>query len=95
LKQIRRIKMSFERELIKTIEHGCPFCEWDEFTVKCHIAVWVYPRYADAAAEALRWQSKVDYLGTAHCIACDMCKKELWTAEGGWIPELKKIIEGE
>ena len=87
--------MSFEQELIKAIENGCPFCKWDEFTVGCQITAWVHPRYADAAAEVLRWDTKIDYLDTAYCIACDMCKKELWTKEHGWIPELAEIVKGE
>lgn len=83
----------FEKQLIKAIEHGCPGCGSQLFSVK-----WMQETFGrvEVTKGELAWSEPdttemVDDRETT----CAKCGEELWTAENGWIPELQEIVKGE
>lgn len=85
----------FEQELIRVIEYGCPFCGEDRFLFystehPCYRPWnqdgWLYLEFVDNSEDALHIELV--------CVGCEGFVR-LWTAEGGWIPELKEIVKGE
>ena len=96
----------FEKELIRAIQHGCPECGYEDLVAKAKEAMWYDVFIQDDQLER-EWRdwiatwdedgklmpAKVEYLA----ITCDNpdCYTVLWTAEDGWIPELKEVVESD
>jgi len=97
--------MSFEQELVKAIEHGCPgelndgtTCGKDDFSMDGLQWVSYAPSIITAnATKGIHWdqiqQSYEHYKDISLC--CSDCGLELWSEQGGWIPELAEIVKGE
>lgn len=97
----------FETELIRAIEHGCPFCGGDNiwlqqlWLMEKEVVVGIksdsrnryinYGRYDE-------WEEVDDHNNYVFCGDCKDAKRDraiLWDDEGGWIPELQEVVKGE
>ena len=82
----------FETELVRAIEHGCPFCGGEWLELYC-IEERGYTLGTDGSSvtydEHGAFQSSINKELLCRCSAT------LWTAEHGWIPELQEIVRGE
>ena len=86
---------TFEQELIRAIEHGCPECgdvEWIrvEYLQQCFDVA--KPSYH---GDELEWD--FSHMGNKRKELKVTCRywHTLWTAEDGWIPELKEVVESD
>jgi len=88
--------MSFEQELIKVIEHGCPCCGMDTLNVIADEETGYLVRlFGHGDSIEIDWYDSHCYKSQNQVVCCQECGEELWTAEDGWIPELAEIVKGE
>lgn len=91
--------MTFETELIRAIEHGCPECGDDiDLRLYCLKEVGYSASLSQNGKGLVLWNETT--IDESHetsnlCVECPKCEAELWTARGGWIPELQEIVKGE
>ena len=89
----------FETELIRVIEHGCPYCGYEFFTLyrwqKQRVSAAVYHYSDDDIYLDLDWDEDVIGDTKPDEVECKQCGDSLWTSDGGWIPELAEIVKGE
>ena len=86
----------FEQELVRAIEHGCPECGYEFFT----LFQWQVQRmsvglYGNQPWPDYDWDEDVPDRTKPDELECKHCKKSLWTSNDGWIPELAEIVKGE
>ena len=83
---------TFEQELIRAIEHGCPFCQTQRVRVYIESSE---SRITDIREGKLFVGSKsVGYRRETE-VECEGCMAELWSRQHGWIPELKEVVESD
>lgn len=94
---------TFEQELEIAVKHGCPFCDYEEFALKCVEPTW----YRITMSDNKIGYEKMDWIEAHHLesrdsnVACDNpdCYAVLWEYGEGWETELHKAIrsvkEGE
>ena len=82
----------FEVELIRAVEHGCPFCSCKSLRASGQRGF--YASLAAPHGTVLHYDEAQD-LPVYSIIACKNCLTHLWTSSDGWIPELAEIVKGE
>ena len=87
---------TFERELVRAIEHGCPECGSNELTwyqlqeERCYLSVRPDGELDTGFPEATEANApKVIE------VECQDCYATLWRTGDGWIPELKEVVESD
>ena len=99
--------MTFEQELVKVIEHGCPFCGSNAVTVDSIGQIEYFGKYS-TDSHRVEWVSNEVISPSEYdqdlCVACADCMEmlwatpEIWQDEGydytNWIPELEAVVGG-
>jgi len=93
---------TFEEELRRALMYGCPFCQdvdgevWDEFELKSigYYYVDLTFNYCLSVRSRLRYTER-EAKSEELALYCSSCREELWTADSGWIDQLKGVVEGD
>ena len=85
---------TFETELVRAIEHGCPECGSDDLMVTSNE---VAEYRVSPCWHGIDWKLYETVRSTDIGVHCYDCGKDklLWTIDRGWIPELAEIVKGE
>jgi len=89
---------TFEEELGRALIYGCPFCEdidgetWNQFELKA-IGYYYVDLTLDCRVRYTEREAFYDRLAL-YCSNSD-CRAELWTAESGWVDQLKGVVESD
>lgn len=92
---------TFEQELVRAIEHGCPKCGWQDLELICTEARYYSLDLFDngeidyGSSEPLDSHNDYVQCGNSFCGILLWAEKETAGSCSGWIPELRDVVKGK